>query len=206
MGFIGMFIILYGFSQSNDKKARVIIACSMIAWILHFYFMWLFTAVIGACIWLMRMLLSMKFKKNVYAFGSIVAISTIFGIVSFTSLLYLIPIITSIIWSVAYFFLEKVMFRIFNLFNSFLWLVFAVNVWSLWQMMNEVMTQFILIMVIFRMLWDQGYLHHYRDKINHILHKNHQVDMWELVILKDRDKIIKTHGYIWKLTHMFSKK
>jgi hypothetical protein len=39
MGFIGMFIILYGFSQSNDKKARVIIACSMIAWILHFYFM-----------------------------------------------------------------------------------------------------------------------------------------------------------------------
>ncbi len=201
--FLWMGIILYGFFQTDDRKAKIIIATSMIAWILHFYFMGLTTAFVAGCIWFVRMILSFKYQKNKYVFSWIVIVLILFWIYTYEWLLQLIPIFTSILGTFAFIFLEKLQLRIAMLVGSFWWLIYNIQVWSLWWMTNEVLTQFILLTTIFRMLSQWGHVHHYREVIHDILHKHKDVDMWRMTILKDTHKIIKREWYIKKLYKKF---
>lgn len=204
--FLWMWLLLYGFMQSDDTKTKKIICFASLAWMTHYFLMWLTVAAISAFIWLIRLILSLKFRKNIYVFFWVISVTSFYWFISYENPFWLIPIINSILWTIWFFFFEKIRFRIMALFISFSWLFYAINVWSLWGMINEVLLEFILIMVIIRMAWKEWHLHHYREKIQNILHKNHQVDMGELIVLKDRDKIIKKHGYLWKAFHSFSKK
>lgn len=204
--FLWMGILLYGFMQSDDTKTRKILCFASVAWMTHYFLMGLTSAAVAALIWFIRLILSLKFHKNIFIFFWVVSITSFYWFVSFDTPLWLLPIVNSILGTIGFFFLEKIRFRILVLCISFSWLFYAVSVWSLWGMINEVLLQFILIMVIIRMAGKEWHIHHYRDKIHNILHKRPAIDMWELVVLKDRDKLIRKHGYLWKLTHVLSKK
>ena len=197
--FLWMAIILYGFFQTDDRKAKKIITTSMIAWILHFYFMWLTTAFFAGCIGILRMILSFKYQKNIYVCLWIIIILIIFWIYTYDGLLHLIPICTSILWAFAFIFLEKLALRLAMLLGSILWLIFNIQVGSLGWMTNEILTQFILLTTIFRMLSKEGHIHHYREVIHDILHKHKDVDMGRMTILKDSHKIIKKQWYVWRI-------
>ncbi len=198
-GILWMCIILYGFFQTDDKKAKSIIAFSMLAWIMHFFLMGLMTATIATIIWFVRMLLSLKFQKNKYVFFGIVVVSVAFWYLSYESMFHLLPIVATIAWAFSFMFFEKILFRFATLLTTLIWLYYNINIWSLWWVTNWILTEFILIITILRMAWREGHLHHYKEMFHDIIHKHKDVDMWNMVIIKDSHKIIKSEGYFGKI-------
>jgi len=138
-----------------------------------------------------------------YVFSWIVICSILLWVATYESLLYLIPIATSILWAFSFFFLEKIQLRISILIASFSWLYFHINIWSIWWMVTEFLTEFILIITILRMAGHEWYLHHYREVVSDIVHKHRHVDLWTMVVVKDTNKIIKKEGYFHKILANF---
>jgi len=74
--FFGMFTILIGYFQKDDKEVKKYFLISAIFWGAHFYMLWVYSWFAAIVIWVARIILSLKFKRSTYAFLFIV-ISTV---------------------------------------------------------------------------------------------------------------------------------
>jgi hypothetical protein len=202
-GFFAMFTILYWFVQTDDKKSKNIIKFALILWIAHFYFMWLMVACIATIIAMVRVALSIKFERNIYICGTLVLLSLVLWFISFKgSLVESLPIVTSVIWTINFFYFHWIIFRAINMFNSSCWLVFYAYVGSIWWAMNEFLTIFILSITIIRLMTYDGYFHKYKLYIDRIMHKHEHIDYWHFAIVDDTHKVIRKEWYM----HLFFRK
>ena len=198
MSLLGMAITLYGFMQTDDNKVKKILFISVFAWIGHHLLMWLYIAAVASLISLLRIILSMKYHKNIYAFYFIMTLSIVFWVLTYESFIHTIPILTGIIWTIAFTFFHGFILRILSLLWSALWLWFAISVGSIGWMINEVFVQFVLLITIIRMLGHEWHLHHYREVIHNLLHKHHDIDFGHMIVFKDIQKIIHHDWYLKK--------
>jgi len=147
-----MAVILTAYFQKDDKTVKKLMLLSSLFWGTHFYLLGVYSGLAATIIWVFRLLLSMKYQKNVYAFSSIVIITLITAFFTVDSVFSLLPILTSLNGAYSFFFLEKIKLRLAMLANSATWLIYHFSIGSISGMINESFTQIILIMTVYRMM------------------------------------------------------
>ena len=191
--FLGMFTILIGYFQKNDRDVKKYLLISAIFWWAHFYMLWVYSWLAAIVIWVARILLSLKFKKSKYAFLFIVISTIIIWYFTFDGIVSMLPIVASLTWAYSYFYLEKVKLRLVMVFNSWMYLVYNFFVGSISWIINEVLVQVILIFTIYRMIHPESWSRYYFKKI------------WDLIKRKrdkpDYDRFIFIYDKITQLRH-----
>lgn len=136
---IAMVIWISGFLVHNDRTTVKIFIVSCIFWILHFVFLENIGALIATSIWLVRLILSLKYQKNISIFVGIIAVSAAYGIYSFDGkIISVLPLIATAVSSYGFFFLEKIRLRMLLGIVSLLWLTYHLNTGSISGIMNEI--------------------------------------------------------------------
>ncbi len=184
--FAAMGIILLAYFQKDDNTVKKLMLLSSLFWGAHFYLLWVYSGLCATVIFAIRLCLSIKLGKNKNAFISIVIITLITAYFTVDSYLSLLPVITSLTGAYSFFFLEKIQLRIAMMFNSSTWLVYHISIWSLSGAINEVLTQFILIATVYRMMHPQWWSHYYISKIKGLLRNRNRPDYDRFIFVHDR--------------------
>lgn len=186
---IAMSITVMWFTQKSDEKVFKIIMLAKVFWISHFLILWLYSAVVAGVIWLIRIFLSLKYKKNKLIFVIVLAVTIASWVVSYLddpSLVPTIPLIASCISVYGFFFLEKIKLRLFMMVVSIFWFTFSFHMSSLWWMLNEIVVQTILIITMYKMIHDEGKKVFFIDKFIRIIkHKTIIPDVWRFIVIYD---------------------
>lgn len=212
IGIVAMLISFYWYTQRDDKKIIKIFIVSNVFWISHFYLIWVLSAAAVNLVWIFRLFLSLKYKKNIKMFFWIVIATIILWIVTYENELSILPIIWSCMSAYSYFFLEKLRLRMLIFLTSIVWFTFSYLSWSVWWAINEIIVQIILIFTMYKLVkyeWEKVY---FVDKIFEIISRPKQrPDLWRLVFIYDYIKLRKWWfknklNNIWKKAKQYYKK
>lgn len=211
--FAAMWIILMAYFQKDDSTVKKLMLLSSLFWGTHFYLLWVYSWLTATIIFALRLCLSIKLWKNKNAFISLVIITLIAAYFTYDWYLSLLPVITSLTWAYSFFFLEKVQLRLVMMFNSSTWLVYHISIGSLSWAINEMLTQVILIVTVYRMLHPQGGSHYYIWKIKGFLREKSRPDYDRFIFVHDKVSFFrkKTWQHFSDLIHfdlrtLFNKK
>lgn len=168
---IAMAIAFFALIQKDDQKTLQIIIISMSFWALHFYVMEVYSALVATIIWILRVFLSLKYKKNKRIFLWIVAATIVGWVMTFENNFSLLPIIWSIISAYGYFFFDRLRLRMFMFVTSIFWFTFNLSTWSLWGILNEILIQILLIITMYKMIHEEWKRVYFVDKIMSIIRR-----------------------------------
>jgi len=185
-GFWGMITILIAYLQKDDFTVKKLMLLSSLFWGTHFYLLWVYSWLAAVVIWVLRLLLSMKFQKSYKAFVLIILVTIVTWYLTFDWILSLLPVITSLAGAYSFFFLEKIKLRLAMMFNSSIWLVYHISIGSISWMMNEIFTQTILIATVYRMLHPEWGTRYYANKVRDILWKRSRPDFDRFIFIHDK--------------------
>lgn len=152
--FLAMWVAFIWLLQKNDKQTVKIIILSSALWVIHFFLMWLYSTMIVSCIWIIRLFLSLKYKRNRKVFLAILSSLFIVWVMTFENKFSVLPIIWSCLTAYWYFFCEWVRLRLCIFISSTFRLTFNFNVWSIWWIINEIVSQVILVFVMYKLIRD----------------------------------------------------
>jgi len=183
--FIWLAILLFWFSQKDDRKNVLIVSIAIIFWAFHFLLLWVFTAFVACLIWIVRMYLSLRFHKNKKVFIVVIIFVLFLGSITYQNLVSILPIIASITASFSYFFLEKVRMRLVLLSGSFLWLIHNIFVFSVPGIMNEILVEIMIVITVLRLSWFEWKVYYYKRKMLDIIHGKKEIDFWRFGGMKD---------------------
>lgn len=201
--FIAMAIAFMALLQKDDKKTLKIIIISMIFWVLHFYTMEVYSTLAATIIWIFRIFLSLKYKKNKRIFLWIVSATIVFWIITFENNYSILPIIGSIISAYWYFFFERIRLRLFMFVTSMFWFTFHISTWSMWWILNEIIVQLLLVIAMYKMIIEEWKRVYFVDKVMWIL-KKPKPDVGRYINIYDFIKI-KHKNFIQKIKSKFKK-
>jgi len=188
--FFGMFTILIGYFQKDDKEVKKYFLISAIFWGAHFYMLWVYSWFAAIVIWVARIILSLKFKRSKYAFLFIIISTVIIWFFTFDGIVSMLPIVASLTWAYSYFYLEKLKLRFVMLFNSWMYLVYNFFVGSISWVVNEVLVQVILGFTIYRMIHPEWGSRYYLKKLWGFIKRNRDRPDYDRFIFV-RDKILE---------------
>jgi len=195
-GFAAMGIILMAYFQKDDHTVKKLMLLSSLFWGTHFYLLWVYSWLCATVIFALRLCLSIKLWKSKNAFFSVVVITLITAYFTVDSYLSLLPVITSLSGAYSFFFLEKIQLRLAMMFNSSTWLVYHISIWSLSWAINEVLTQFILIATVYRMMHPEWWSHYYIGKIKWLLRNKNRPDYDRFIFVHDSVSVLKKKSAI----------
>lgn len=187
---VAMVIWVSGFLVTDDRKTIKIFIVSCVFWILHFIFMENYGALGATSIWLIRLILSLKYKKSVSIFLGIIAISLALWIYSFNGqAISMLPLIATAVSSYWFFFLERVKLRILLGWVSLMWLTYHLNTGSISGILNEIIVQFTIYYSIYKFLTG----HEKKESILQRLKGKLRPNRWKInfgryIFLKDKDR------------------
>lgn len=183
-GFAAMIVAFIGFLQKDDTKTLQIIIIAMFFWVCHFYIMWVYSAFVASIIWIFRIFLSLKYKKNKRIFLGIISATLVFWVITYENSYSLLPIIGSCISAYWYFFFERIRLRMFMFVTSLFWFSFNLSTWSIGWIINEVMIQIILIIAMYKMIHEEWKRVFFVDKVISIL-QHPKPDVWRFINIYD---------------------
>lgn len=183
---LAMLVAFIWLLQKDDKNTVKIIIISSFFWVIHFYLMWVYSAMAGSMIWILRLALSLKFKRNKFVFLWVLVAFTICWFMTYENKLSLLPIIGSSISAYWYFFLEKFRLRLLIFVSSVLRLTFSINAGSIWSIINEIITQLILIFVMYKIIREEHSKLYFIEKISSFFRR----------MIPDVDRYIVIYDYI----------
>jgi len=175
-GFMWMITILTAYLQKDDFTVKKLMLLSSLFWGTHFYLLWVYSWLAAVVIWVLRLLLSLKFQKSFRAFWLIIFVTILTWYFTIDGILSLLPVITSLLGAYAFFFLEKIRLRLAMMLNSSIWLSYHISIWSVSWVMNEAFTQVILIATVYRMMHPEWGTIYYAQKVRDILWKTSRPD------------------------------
>lgn len=188
---IAMLISILWYAQKDDKKTIKIFIFSNIAWIIHFYFLGVFSAMISCVIAIARSFLSLKYKRNKRIFYWIIAAILVAWALTFEGKLSLLPIIASCISAYWFFFLERIRLRLFLFVSSICRLTFSFWSFSIWWIISDSLVLCVSIFTMYKMIryeWERVY---FVDKIMDILRKP-EPDIERFKFISDYIKLKKS--------------
>ncbi len=198
MWFIAMFIIIYAFTIKDDTTLIKVLSFSNIFWILHFFLLWNIWALIATCVAMIRLFLSLRYKKNLKALLFVAFLSIFLGYFSYEGYISLFPIIATILASYAFFYLEKTWLRVFLLAVSAMWLYYHLNTGSISWVINEVIVLCTLCITIYRFTYEKE-RYSYNTETGRITWRKRillqftkkpklrqRIDFWRFAIFRDR--------------------
>jgi len=153
--FLAMFIIFYAFTIKDDTKLIKVLTLSNVFWIIHFYLLGNIWALIATLVAVIRLFLSLKYKKNLSALLFVSFLSVFLWYFSYEGYISLFPIIATILASYAFFYLEKAALRVFLIIVSTMWLYYHIQTGSISGVINEIIVQFTLCLTIYRFIYEK---------------------------------------------------
>jgi hypothetical protein len=147
---------------------------------------------------MVRLFLSLKYKRNLMALLFVAFLSIFLGYFSYEWYISLLPIVATILASYAFFYLEKAALRVFLLAVSTMWLYYHVNTGSISGVINEVVVQFTLCLTIYRFIYEKERFSYdtntgkisWRKRILLQFKKKpkmrQRLDFWRFAIFRDR--------------------
>lgn len=186
IGFIAMILMWIAFLHRDDVKTIKILVVAWCFWWLMFFLLESYAWLWATMITLLRLILSMKYKKNIKVFLFVIILATLMWIITFKSYYSLLPVLSSFIWAYSFFYLSWILLRVWSLVMSSLWLVYAIHIWALSWILNEIVLHILLISVIYKYYWVNWHKIHFLSKVKSIIHPLRNLDYWEYTIVKDR--------------------
>ena len=166
-----MITVISAFLQRDDTKVIKILIFAHIFWAGHFYLMEIYSWLWVVIIWTLRLLMSMKYKKNDKIFLGVLFVTLLLGIFTYKDMYSIFPIIASCLWTYGYFYLEKVRLRLLLLVVSAFWFSFHYVHFSIGWVVNESIIQVVHLLTIYRIMIEQwgtrAYLRIFRDRYLH---------------------------------------
>lgn len=189
-GFIAMTIGICWFLVRNDRTTVKIFIVSCLFWIIHFFLLKNYGALTATSIWLVRLILSLKYQKNISIFLWIIAISIAYGIYSFDGkIVSILPLIATAVSSYWFFFLQKAKLRILLGWVSLMWLIYHIQTWSMSGIMNEIIVQctiwYSVLMFLTGHEKKRKILDRFREKVGKAPKR---INFWRYIFLRDKDR------------------
>ena len=193
--FFALTITLIAFLQKEDTYVKKMMIVSVFFWGIHYFLLWIITWVMVIIIWYVRLILSVKYNKNIKAFLFIVALTLVSTFFTYEGIMSLLPIIASLSSAYAFFYLEKIQLRLTFIWGSFLWLVYNIYIWTLAGIINEIMVLSVLSFTVYRMAHPEWGMRYYSQKIADILLQKSKPDYDRFIFV--RDKVSSLRKTIW---------
>ena len=188
--FIAMAIGISWFIVQNDRTTVKIFIVSCIFWITHFVFLQNYGALTATAIWLVRLVLSLKYQKNVSILLWIIAVSIAYGIYSYDGrILSILPLIATAVSSYGFFFLEKIRLRMLLGLVSLMWLTYHIKTGSISGIMNEIIVQCTIIYSVFMFATKHERKRKILDRLRAKIWKApKRLNFWRYIFLRDKDR------------------
>ncbi len=194
-GFWAMIIVFFAYLQKDDLWVKKLMLLSTLLWMSHFYMLGVYTALAANALWIVRFFLSQRFWRSKHAFIFVIWLTFFISYFTIDGIWSILPIIASMIGAFGYFFLEKIKLRFAMLANSMIWIVYHNEIGSLTGMMNDLMTQVLLVFTIYRMAHPEWGTAYYAQKVKEILWKTRSPDYDRFIFIYDRVSEYRKH--IW---------
>lgn len=124
IGFIAFILWMIAFLNKNDYKTKFIHWISLIFLVIHYFIIWLYTWLICDLIGWFRNFSSIKYKWNNKIFILFITIYIISWFLSYDNIFSTLPIISWILATIWFFYLEWVKMRLVLLITPILWLFY----------------------------------------------------------------------------------
>ena len=189
-GFLAMFVWFLWYLTTNDRKTIKIFMGSNIVWCIHFLFMGNFWALWATAIWLLRLLLSLKYRRNVKILIWVILITVIFWIFTYDwNPISILPLLATAVSSYGYFFLEKVWLRLMLWFVSLCWLIYHTGTGSIAWLVNEIIMLITLWVTIYRFNHNVEKWSFFFKRLKRIAQKRpRRVDFGRFIYFRDKDR------------------
>ncbi len=189
-GFLAMFVWFLWYLTTNDTKTIKIFMWSNIVWSLHFLFMGNFWALWATIIWLLRLILSLKFRRNTKILIGVILITVIFWIFTYDgNPISILPLLATAVSSYGYFFLEKVQLRLMLWFVSACWLIYHTGTGSIAGLINEIIMLITLCITIYRFNHNIEKWSFFFKRLRRIAQKRpRRVDFGRFIYFRDKDR------------------
>lgn len=194
-------VLLFAFYQKDDIRSMKFVTVALLVWIVHYLMLGMDGAVYASIIGLMRMYCSFKYKWSKKALYIVIFITLIFWVISYDWFLSTLPIIASLIAILAFQIFHWMKMRISLLVCSFLRLYYMIAQWSVPWIVNELISELILILTIIRMyVWESDELSFPKkllQKIKYTLSRakpRRRVDFWRFVIFRDKKRYLEDNA------------
>lgn len=138
IGLIWFILAIVATLNKCDKKMKNIHWISLIFWVVHYFLIWLYTAVAADLIWAARNFLSVKYKWNKIIIIWLIIIYIIFLIITYKNIYSFLPIVSWILVAFAFFYLEWIKMRLVLMCCSTMWLIYTYIGHSIWWMIIEI--------------------------------------------------------------------
>jgi len=185
-----MFIGISGYLVTDDRKTIKIFIVSCVFWILHFIYLVNYWALAATCVWLIRLILSLKYQKNISVFMWIIALTIAVGIYSFNGqAISMLPLLATSVSSYGFFFLQKIRLRMLLAWVSLMWLVYHLNTWSMSGILNEVIVQGTILYSVYKFATGQEKKEKILDRLKRRIWKAPQrINFGRYIFLRDKDR------------------
>lgn len=168
-GLLWMLCVVSAFLQKDDHNVVKILILANIFWAIHFYFMWVYSWMWVAVIGVLRLIMSIKYKRNNKVFLWVLLMTFWLGMITYENIHSLFPVFASCLATYWFFYLEKIKLRLLLLVVSAFWFSFHYIHFSIWWVINESILQVVHLFTIYRILVEQGttraYIQSLKDKI-----------------------------------------
>lgn len=190
VGFVAMFVGFFWYATSDDTKIVRIFIAANIFWLLHFIFISNIAAVGATVIAIVRLILSLKYKKSKKVLLWVVLVSISFGIISFDGkIISVLPLLATIVATYWFFFLEKLQLRILLFATSVMWLVYHLGTGSISGIINEIIAQITICISMYYFLFGTEKKVYLRERIRNVLRKRPpRPDFGRYIFLRDKDR------------------
>ena len=174
----------------KHTKTVKIFSLANIIWSTHFLLMGNLWALGATIISLVRLLLSLKYRRNMKVLIWVVIVTTLFWILTYDgNLISILPLLATAISSYGYFFLEKVQLRFMLWFVSACWLIYHLWTGSIAWLLNEIIMLVTLSITIYRFKYRIEKWSFFFKRLKRIVHKRpRRVDFWRFIYFKDKDR------------------
>ncbi len=179
-----MITVVSAFLQRNDSNVVKILLIANIFWICHFYFMWIYTWLAISSLGFFRLVLSMKYKKNIKLYYVFLILIIWLGTLTYENPISLLPMVSSALSTYWFFFLEGVKLRLVLLLCSSFWFSFHYVHFSIWWMINESLIQFIHLFTIYKIIDSQWTIWSYVYRFKKLF-KRQRFDYWRYLAAYD---------------------
>ncbi len=141
IGFLAVGVNVIAFITTKDKKFLLFMALSSAIWGLHFYLMGLFTASGVNFFDVIKNLIALKYKRNLFWMSIFLLIYATIGFFTFdpSNLFSLLPILNAFLSLFFVFYLKGVWLKVGFLLILVLWFVYNIMGQSLGGMMSDIL-------------------------------------------------------------------
>ncbi len=190
VGFLAMFIWILGFLVTNDRTTVKIFIVSCVFWLGHFYLLGNWGAFGATFIGFIRLILSLKYQKNISILLWVLACSLAYGIYSFDGkIISTLPLIATSVSSYGFFFLEKIRLRILLAWVSVLWFTYHINTGSMSGVLNEIIVQCTIWYSVFMFATGHEKKRKILDRFRAKVWKApDRLNFWRYIFFRDKDR------------------